>query len=347
MRETTIDLPVLPGGAIRLIGWAVRPGQAVRRGQTLCVVAQDGQTLDVPSLQPGTIRSLLATPDSVLAPAAALVALAASQPEGEQDIALPGGSLHLRRWLPAKVPRGTTLLLHGFAGGLEGWGATAGSLRTEGFAVVAPDLPAHGATTVTAETPQAMATLLAQAWAAMEMQWPVHLVGHSLGGAVALLLAAAQPTRVASLTLLAPLGFVPLMNGGFVRGVLAARDKPSLAIALRPLTARLVALPPAALAVSLAGLRRHGESLARLAAAIADGDRQRLDLRGTLASLPVPARLVVGDADAVLPWGDVAPPPHVPLHRLACGHMPHWEQHGAIRRLLAFTDWNPTRGDTR
>jgi pimeloyl-ACP methyl ester carboxylesterase len=342
-----VVLPPLAGGAVRLLGWSVRPGQTLRRGEPLCLVEQAGRVCDIPSLHAGVVRRFLARPRAEIVAGQPLAEIITAPPSGDSNLPVAGGTLHLRRWAPAGAPRGTCLLLHGFAGSLDGWAGTAAGLVADGFAVVAPDLPAHGASTAAAETPQSIADLLGAAWPALQLAAPVHLVGHSMGGAVALLLAAARPERVASLTLIAPLGFAPRVNGGFVAGVLAARDTASLAEALRPLTARPVPMPPEALAVALAAQTRHAGAQQRLAACVADGDRQRLDLAATLASLPMPARMIVGDADAVLPWNKIVPPPHVPLHRLACGHMPHWELPGVMRRLLAQHDWRPATGESR
>jgi len=339
MHEIILDLPHLPGGEVRLLGWLARPGQALRRGAPLCLVEQAGRQFDVPALRDGVVQRLIATPEAPLGPGAPLAALAAPHAAWIGDVPVPGGTLHVRRWPAAAASRGTCLLLHGFAGSLDTWVGTAAMLAGDGFVVVAPDLPGHGASQVTADTPQAIARMLADAWGHLGLTGPVHLIGHSMGGAIALLLAAAQPQRLASLTLVAPLGLGGTVDGSFLQGVLAASDAASLGAALRPLTARPMPQDAAALTAMLACLDRHRPMLRGLAAALADGDRQRLDLRAVLAELKLPARLIVGDADAVLPWAVIVPPPHVPLHRLPCGHMPHWEQPGLMRRLLAQHDW--------
>lgn len=328
-----------------MLGWAIRPGQTLRRGAPLCFVEQDGRALDLPAPRGGVVRRLLARPPDTLVPGAPLAALAEAVPAGEHDLKLNGGTLRFRRWAAAGPERGRCVLLHGLGGSSDVWIGTAAALAADGFAVITLDLPAHGATTIPAETVHEIVALLGVAWGALEMPEPVHLVGHSMGGAVALLLAAATPQRIASLTLLAPLGFAPRLRAGYLSSLLAASDTTSLALALRPLTARPVPLSPKALAVTLAAQQRHAAALARLAGSLADGDRQRLDLAVTLAALPRPARLIVGDADAVLPWAGLVLPPHVPLHQLACGHMPHWEQPRVLRRLLAQRDWQPATGD--
>ena len=55
-----------------------------------------------------------------------------------------------------------------------------------------------------------------------------HLVGHSLGGAVAATLAAEHPERVASLTLIAPAGLGEEINGEFIDGFVAAESRREL-----------------------------------------------------------------------------------------------------------------------
>ncbi len=69
-----------------------------------------------------------------------------------------------------------------------------------------------------------------------------HLVGHSLGGAIAMFLAIKQPQRVASATLVCPGGLGPEIDMGFIEGVLAAeRRKP-----MQEVLGRLFADPAAA-----------------------------------------------------------------------------------------------------
>ncbi|MGT2467378.1 alpha/beta fold hydrolase [Mesorhizobium atlanticum] len=62
----------------------------------------------------------------------------------------------------------------------------------------------------------------------------VHLVGHSMGGAVATLMALADSGRVASLTLLAPGGFGPEINAALLRRYAAASGRERSAPVSRP-----------------------------------------------------------------------------------------------------------------
>ena len=98
----------------------------------------------------------------------------------------------------------TVVLLHGFGGSHSTWTDIQPALARDAT-VIAYDLPGHARSL---DYPGAgPATVAAKAVAAdltAGGRGRVHLVGHSMGGAVATLIAMRSPERVASLTLLAP-----------------------------------------------------------------------------------------------------------------------------------------------
>lgn len=95
------------------------------------------------------------------------------------------------------------VLLHGSASDSRQWRSLIGWISGR-YRVIAPDLPGYGASRKARRPGPALQTL-AETLAPILMQGaPVHLVGHSFGGAVALKAACMFPGHVRSLTLIEP-----------------------------------------------------------------------------------------------------------------------------------------------
>jgi pyruvate dehydrogenase E2 component (dihydrolipoamide acetyltransferase) len=115
-----------------------------------------------------------------------------------------GGVRFLRRGKQSDTP---IVLLHGFASDLHSWRLIHGPL-SRNRDVIAIELPGHGESGDWKQSGgiQAMAQHLEQVIVELELG-TVDLVGHSLGGAIAVCLASQQSNMVRQLTLLAPIGF--------------------------------------------------------------------------------------------------------------------------------------------
>ncbi len=169
----------------------------------------------------------------------------------------------------------------------------------------------------------------------------VHLVGHSLGGAVALALADERPALARSLTLIAPAGLGPEIDGAFLAGFARATRPDSL----RPWLERLVADPeclPAGLAeaaLQARGAEPAGENLRRLIDSLFPDGTQAFDLRSALHRVRVPARLVWGRRDRIIPWRHaLAAPGAVAMHLLPeTGHLPQIEAPDLVAALIQQT----------
>jgi pyruvate dehydrogenase E2 component (dihydrolipoamide acetyltransferase) len=166
----------------------------------------------------------------------------------------------------------------------------------------------------------------------------VHLVGHSLGGALALALADIRAPRVASLTLIAPAGLGPQIDGDTLAGLTRATRPESLA----PWLKRLVADPDRITDdfARAAMAPRRDASLRAAQGAMADAlfpdGTQSFDLRAALARVTAPAQILWGRQDAILPVAQAMQAPgDVALHLLTgTGHMPHTEDPDRVARLV-------------
>src|SRR5271166_5202451 len=108
------------------------------------------------------------------------------------------------------------VLIHGFGGDLNNWMFTQPGLA-ERHRVIALDLPGHGGSSkdVGAGDLAALSAAVIGLMAALDIP-KAHLVGHSLGGGVALRTALDKPAHVASFSLISPVGFGEEIDGTFI-----------------------------------------------------------------------------------------------------------------------------------
>jgi pimeloyl-ACP methyl ester carboxylesterase len=122
-------------------------------------------------------------------------------------IDVPGARLHIREFGEADADRPAILMLHGLAGQLSHYTYGVAGKLAERHRVIVVDRPGSGYST---RAPEASADWSAQAAALAALVrtlglGPAFVVGHSLGGAIALTMALEHPREVAGLALLAPL----------------------------------------------------------------------------------------------------------------------------------------------
>ncbi len=120
---------------------------------------------------------------------------------------------------------GTPLvLLHGFGSESASWRPLLGEM-TDGNPVLGIDLAGHGASLAhEADGFEALISGVENTLIALGLS-SCHLVGHSLGGAVALGVASGTASDVRSLLLIAPAGFGPDIDTGFTEGFARATDE--------------------------------------------------------------------------------------------------------------------------
>jgi pyruvate dehydrogenase E2 component (dihydrolipoamide acetyltransferase) len=230
------------------------------------------------------------------------------------------------------------ILIHGFGGDLDRWLFTQEPLSANA-SVYSLDLPGHGQSTkaVRDGSVAAMAEIVAQFMDAIGIS-QAHLVGHSLGGAVALQMAITHADKVGALTLIATAGIGPEINGAYIAGFVTAGSRREI----KPLLQQLVGDPSLINRSLIDDILKYKrldgvtEALTTVAAAFVDGDRQTVDLRSELAQLSMPVQVIWGSLDRIIPADHATGlPDNVKVNVLeGCGHLVQLEAAGDVNKLL-------------
>lgn len=233
--------------------------------------------------------------------------------------------------------RAPLVLIHGFGSDLNSWRPMLGG-GTLDNPILAIDLPGHGGSTHTIpDDLDGIVSQVEQTIAAYH-SGPIILVGHSFGGAIAVEVAARSNLDIRALTLIAPAGLGPEINGAFLSGFVRARTEASLVAWMKQLVQdeNLLTKPfvNATLAQSQDVALRDAQQLVA-DRFFADGT-QIFDIRQSLAGLSIPVRVIFGAADRVIPAAHAAGlPGEIAVHLFAgTGHMPQLEQREKIMRIL-------------
>jgi pyruvate dehydrogenase E2 component (dihydrolipoamide acetyltransferase) len=236
---------------------------------------------------------------------------------------------------PVSLP---VVLLHGFGGDLNNWLFNTDRLA-ERRRVYAVDLPGHGESSkdVGAGDLDSFAGVLGGFLDAVGAA-RAHLVGHSMGGALALAYALEHPDRVASVTLVAPAGLGEDINPDYIDGFVAAERRRELKGVLELLFADQGLVSRKLVDDVLRYKRLDGveEALRQIAGAMYPSGRQTAVLTGQLDRLQAPALVVWGAEDRVLPAAHgQALAGQARVEVLAgAGHSPHMEAANEVNRLV-------------
>ncbi|MGZ4267982.1 MAG: alpha/beta fold hydrolase [Solirubrobacteraceae bacterium] len=253
-----------------------------------------------------------------------------------------------RRWAGAGTP---LVLLHGLLDSAEGWEAVC---RATGRPSLAVDLAGFGASDLPSRPRiSAYAEDVVAALDRLEVG-PCTLVGHSLGGAVAVAAAERAADRTASLVLLAPAGFgrLALAEAVSIPGVrnvaelmlpFGLRNRAALEIAYRLMVSNGAASEPGVL-----------DRVVTHAGHLAPGAREatRAVVAAGLSTNAFHRRRVAFDGPVTAVWGDrdrLVPPSHADGVRAAFPHarcrlwrrMGHHPQRERPRELLRLLEAQP------
>jgi pyruvate dehydrogenase E2 component (dihydrolipoamide acetyltransferase) len=349
----------------KITGWVVTEGDEVSVGDELADIETDKIAGTLEAAQAGTVRRIVARVGEDV-PVSGTIALIA--PAEVSDDALDAAVAQARAVIEAGVPDEAAgepavetadvggrkiryagagqdgevvLLVHGYGGDRNSWLFLQEPLAAR-HRVYALDLPGHG--TSSKDVGDGSAGVLADAVLGVLDAIGAeraHLVGHSLGGAVAVAAAARDPRRIGSLTLIAPAGFGPEINAGYLRGFADARTRRELKPVVGQLFADESLVTRQVVDDLLAYKRLDGvdEALhALLGALLLPGsDRQRTDAAAAVAAFggTVPVTVVWGRDDRVIPAAQAeAVAGAVRVLVDGAGHMPHMERPAAVQAAI-------------
>jgi pyruvate dehydrogenase E2 component (dihydrolipoamide acetyltransferase) len=205
--------------------------------------------------------------------------------------------------------------------------------------VWALDLPGHGESGKAVET-GSLDELADAVLALLDAQQieRAHLIGHSMGGAVAMAAAERAPQRVASLTLIASAGLGADINRDYIDGFVAGNSRNTLKPHLGALFAdhALVTRQLVEDLVKYKRLEGVQAALEKIANAAFDGAAQRRVFRDRVASLAPRTLVIWGEHDQVIPAQHAQGlPDGVRAEVIAgSGHMVQMEAAADVNRLI-------------
>ena len=286
-----------------------------------------------------------------------LSSVAGSGPYGavvfrDVESALASGGARLKRGAALKGHSSLTIkslregtghpvvFIHGFGSDLSSWRPFVPKLAI-GNPLIGIDLPGHGGSLAHPATNfEQMAADIAASLIAKGHK-RVHLVGHSLGAALAAAVSERGDLDVRSLTLIAPAGLGPRIDGHFIEGFLDASTEAALTPWMKRLVHAPASLPQAYIRATLTAREDKTLVSAQRAAARAvfEGSTQLFSIIDALRHYDGPCRAIIGRRDAIIP-SDQADhgPGNVAINYLEhVGHLPQVEAAELVGRLVTET----------
>ncbi|AOX16557.1 acetoin dehydrogenase dihydrolipoyllysine-residue acetyltransferase subunit [Kozakia baliensis] len=348
----------------KIASWNVQPGDTVDTGEEIVDIETTKITNGYESPIAGILRRQVA-PEGETLPVGALIGVLADKETNDTDIdafiakfqsefssgaeeeekdteseptIVEVGPLKLRVQTIGHGEETPILFIHGFGGDLTNWMLNQSSLANNRRSI-SFDLPGHGGSTkdVGDGKTSNFATTTSGLLDALNIE-KAHIVGHSLGGAIALRLAEAHPQKVASLTLIAPVGLEKEIDKSFIDGFVTADRRKTLEPVLQKLVADKALISRNMVEGIIRFKRLDGatKSLQTIAEACFPDGQQVEDLRGILAGFNGPAQVIWGADDEILSAdGAKNLPDKVKVTIVAgTGHMPQLEKASEVNALI-------------
>jgi pimeloyl-ACP methyl ester carboxylesterase len=221
------------------------------------------------------------------------------------------------------------VLIHGFGSDRLSWLGNSPALMPLAK-IHALDLPGHGDSSLEVGS-GSLETLAGEVEATLDAHGitKAHIVAHSLGGGIALLIAARKPERIASLALIAPAGLGVQVDVAFLKAYPEATDAETALALLQRLVTRPVLINKMTVQRVLSQLGRDGarEALRSIGSALANTEETLRTAAATVAAHDLPRMTLWGAQDTINPLS------HSRLEAFGgkqhiipdAGHLPHIE----------------------
>ena len=355
----------------RIGDWHVQEGMSIESGAELVGVETDKIFSPLEAPASGILRRIVARKDD-LVPVAGLIGVIADDtfpdeeidafiadfqarfvPEqtGQADAVSSTMQVQVRAQSLCYLKRGESeeaaLLIHGFGGDLNNWLFNQEALAEE-LAVYALDLRGHGGSSkqVGSGTLDEFVEDVRGFLDSLGLQ-KVHLVGHSMGGAIAIQFALAYPGRVASLVLIASAGLGSEIDVEYIEGFISAGRRKDLLPQIEKLFADRKLVTRQLIENVLKFKRMDGveSSLRAIASQFCPDGHQALILRDQVSALAMPACVIWGAEDRILPVSHTRNlPGNLTVEVLSSsGHMVQMEAATKVNRIIAGF-WRGLRG---
>ncbi len=342
----------------KLTGWLLQDGSRINVGDAILEVETDKIAGALEASDAGILRRRVGE-DNTVYPVKALLGVIADPAVPDQEIdayiaayVTPAAGVDDEDQVPqyefADTPAGrlryakrgsggeTVILIHGFGGDLDNWLFNIDALA-EKAAVYALDLPGHGQSVKALANP-GLAAMTAALNGFLDKLGvaSAHLVGHSMGGAIAMQMALDHPAKVKSLTLICSSGLGPDI-GNYVENFIAAQGRKDMKQVLETLFAdkSLVSRQLVDDVMKYKRLDGVDALLKSLNAALFGGGRQHDAPGGKLTGKLPPALVIWGKSDEVIPVAHAHNLPGADVHILEnAGHMVFMEKAGDVNALI-------------
>ncbi|MEO0412817.1 MAG: acetoin dehydrogenase dihydrolipoyllysine-residue acetyltransferase subunit [Pseudomonadota bacterium] len=337
-----------------VVEWLKSEGDVVAEGDELVEIETSKITNVMEAQMPGPLRKLVAPVGETL-PVGALIAILAEEGDSDADVEAFIDDFNANFVVQAAsgdeasgpetahvdgydltyqtVPGGDgapVIMLHGFGGDRNNWLFNQDALAADRD-VILLDLPGHGSSTkaISDAGLSALAALVLNFAKAIEVN-AFHLMGHSMGGAIALEAARQNSDTVLSVLGVCPAGLEAQVNSAFIDTFIEAERRKGMKEAALLLFADKDLVTRDLVNDLLKFKRLDGVDAALQAlrsGVIADCNAAPIPL----GDIKAPICVIIGEQDEIIA-PPVNLPPTIEAVRLPVGHMAHMEGAAAVNK---------------